>query len=402
MMNSDTFLNEKERLNVLKEYSLLDTLPEEMFDDITKIASAICGTPIALITLIDTERQFFKSHHGLDINETPREYSFCNHAIKNPTEPFEVTDARENPLFSDNPYVIGDPKIVFYFGIPLVTEKGYPLGTLCVIDHKPKKLSSTQTTALKSLSNQVMYLLDLRKKNKQLQNLQNQLKTHSNNMEQFAYMAAHDLKEPLRNISSFIKLIKEKNNNNWDETDKMYIAFIDTGLKRMKQLIVDLIDYAKEGMVDNKLESININQLIKTVFNSLTENTEGEKPTLIVEKIQDIKIAKTAMLIIFQNIIGNALKYKSKDTIPVIKISCKESSTHWHFLVKDNGIGIQNKYIKTIFEPFKRLHTQTEYDGSGLGLASCKKIVEKYNGKISASSEPNKGTTIEFSIEKIT
>jgi signal transduction histidine kinase len=400
MINDGELINEQNRINALKEYSLLDTLPEEMFDDITKIASAICETPISLINLIDKERQYFKSHHGLEITETAREFSFCEQTIKNPNKPFEVTDARKNTLFSDNPYVINDPKIIFYYGISLVTNEGYPIGTLCVLDIKPKKLTTTQITALRSLSNQVMYLLDLRKKNKQLQSLQSQLKKHSNNMEQFAHMAAHDLKEPLRNISSFIKLITKKNNARWDETDKTYIAFINSGIRRMNQLIVDLIDYAKEGMVDSKANIINITQLITTIFNSLTENTEDEKPVLIIENMKDIKIAKTAMIIIFQNIIGNALKYKLKNTLPIIKISCEESLTHWHFTVQDNGIGIPHKYINTIFEPFKRLHTQTEYEGSGLGLASCKKIIEKYNGKISATSEPHKGTTIKFSIEK--
>ena len=399
-MQENTSYNESDRIEALNKFSILDTHAEEMFDDITKIASTICDTPIALISLVDGKRQFFKSHHGLDITQTAKEDSFCAHAIKTSKSDYEVTDARIDPLFSNNPLVTGEPNIVFYYGIPLVTEDGFPLGTLCVIDNKPKQLSLTQTEALRSLSNQVMHLLDLRLKNKLLISYQEQLEAHSKNMEQFAYIAAHDLKEPLRNITSFTQMIKSKNEIKWDETDLKYINYIQSGTKRMNQLILDLMDYAKGSMVNKDVEDVNVKELIISIFNALTESATADKPQLIVGEIPNLRISKTALRIIFQNLIGNALKYQHKNKVPIIKINFQDKSLHWSFTVEDNGIGIKEKYLNTIFEPFKRLHLQKDFEGSGLGLASCKKIIEKHNGEIWATSELEKGTTIYFSIKK--
>lgn len=392
---------EKQRVKALTEFDIMDTLPEKMFDDLTKIASEICNTPISLINFIDGERQYFKSNLGLGDGEpAPLEQSFCKHVIADPQAHLQVTDARINPQFASNPFVTGDPKIVFYYGIPLVTAEGYALGTFCVIDYKPGKLTQSQMEAMQSLANQVMLLLDLRKKNMLLENYQVQLENYSKSMESFAYIAAHDLKEPIRNITSFTKLIKIKNQTTWDDTDIQYLNFIESSSKRMNQLILDLMNYAKGSMAIDDVEDVDITAQIKSIFISLTENIEIDKPILILNDIPNLKISKTAINIIFQNIISNALKYKHKNKITKIKINFEDKSTYWYFSIEDNGIGIKEKYLQTIFEPFKRLHSQKEFDGSGLGLASCKKIVEKYHGKIWATSELNEGTAIHFTIKK--
>lgn len=156
--------NEEERLAHLESFSILDSFYESEYDDITTIASEICNTPISLISFVDNKRQWFKSHYGLNVSETPKEFAFCAHAINDPNNSFIVKDAREDIRFFDNPLVIGDPHVIFYAGIPLNGEEGFPLGTLCVIDHQPKELSQNQINSLKALSNQVMSLLKLRKK----------------------------------------------------------------------------------------------------------------------------------------------------------------------------------------------------------------------------------------------
>ena len=133
--------NEKERLRELASYSIMDTLSEEEYDNLTAIASTICNTSISLVSLIDDTRQWFKSHHGLDATETPKEYAFCGHAINDPQNVLIVNDSREDERFFDNPLVEGDPYVIFYAGVPLVSQAGLPLGTLCVIDNEPKTLS---------------------------------------------------------------------------------------------------------------------------------------------------------------------------------------------------------------------------------------------------------------------
>ena len=160
--------DEKNRLKALQSYNVLDSLAENEFDDITVLASQICGTKIALISLIDEKRQWFKSKVGLGVDETPRELAFCNHAIQDQSNPFIVEDSRIDERFKNNPLVTGDPHVIFYAGIPLISEDNYALGTLCVIDDTPKSLSDWQLTSLKTLSKSVMNLLELRKKNAEL------------------------------------------------------------------------------------------------------------------------------------------------------------------------------------------------------------------------------------------
>ncbi len=156
--------NEVDRLKALRSFQILDTAEEEEFDNITFLASVICQTPISLISLIDTDRQFFKSHFGLPVSETSRDYSFCAHAIHQPQILFEVADARLDSRFFDNPFVTGDPNIVFYAGIPLVTNDGFGLGTLCVVDTIPRSLTEQQKEALTKLAKQVKLILEARQK----------------------------------------------------------------------------------------------------------------------------------------------------------------------------------------------------------------------------------------------
>jgi anti-sigma regulatory factor (Ser/Thr protein kinase) len=154
--------NEIARLAALRSYKILDTDPEKAFDDLTLLASHICETPIALITLIDSERQWFKSRVGITITETAREVAFCNKAIQQ-SELFIVPDATKDPRFSSNPFVVSDPKIRFYPGAPIKSSNGYPLGTLCVVDMVPRQLTAAQRNALEALGRQVQAQLELRK-----------------------------------------------------------------------------------------------------------------------------------------------------------------------------------------------------------------------------------------------
>ena len=168
MILAPTPPDEERRLETLRGFDILDTPAEKAFDDLVRLALYICETPIAAVSFIDKDRQWFKSKVGFAVPETKRDISFCAHALTLPHETLIVPDASLDARFSDNPLVTGEPKVRFYAGAPLVTEDGLVLGTLCVIDHTPKELSAAQIKALEVLRNQVMRELELYRKNKQL------------------------------------------------------------------------------------------------------------------------------------------------------------------------------------------------------------------------------------------
>jgi len=156
--------DEEARLTSLKTYKILDTGKEQEYDAVTALAAAVCDAPIALISFMDKDRQWFKSHHGTKITQTDKASSFCSYTVVQPDRLMMVEDAKKDERFKNNPLVTGDPHVIFYAGMPIVNGEGIPLGALCIIDHKPKMLNQHQQSALKSLAAQVMDKLELRKK----------------------------------------------------------------------------------------------------------------------------------------------------------------------------------------------------------------------------------------------
>lgn len=392
--------NEVDRLLALESYHILDTLPEESYNDLTRIASIICNTPIALVTLIDEKRQFFKSRHGVLVSETPRDIAFCAHAINLPSELMMVEDARLDERFSDNPLVTGDLQLVFYAGMPLVTDDGFALGTLCVIDHQPKELTVDQQNALKSLANQVTQLLELRKKNTLLLQTQQELVSAAKEMEVFAYRASHDLKEPLRMVKAFMDLLEKKYAVDLDETAKKYIHFAVDGAERMELLINDLLEYARAGNGNNETKGKAINEILEEIKNLYWLVIEEKNVSIELTGLSGVLLNHISTRQVLQNLIGNAIKYQPTGVYPSIVVNVADQRSHWLISVSDNGIGISGDNLEDVFTAFKRLNPGKAYAGTGIGLAICKKIVEKQGGKIWVESEPGVGSTFYFTLKK--
>lgn len=400
MLKPEDHENEQERLKNLESYAILDTLSEKDYDDLTAIAAEICGTEISLISLVDDKRQWFKSHHGLAASETPKDIAFCAHAINDQENVFIVPDARKDKRFHDNPLVTDDPLVIFYAGVPLVSDNGLPLGTLCVIDHEPKQLDEGQIKSLRALGNQVMNLLNLRKTRFELEKSFKTLEAKNLELERFATVAAHDLKSPLIGISSLIEILSESNGNQLDGQGKEMLRLIGKSSDKLSSLIDGLLDYSKcESVLKDKKSNIQVSDLV----NDMRELFTNEKNLKIVcnSNIKEIVINRAAIDQIFINLLTNSIKYNDKENIE-IEIGLTETEGLYEFYVEDNGPGIDPKYHDRIFEIFEVLSNKDRYgkQGNGIGLAAVKKVIENSGGAIRVCSEEGRGARFTFSFGK--
>jgi PAS domain S-box-containing protein len=530
--------NELERLAALRIHEVLDTAPEEEFDDLTRLASYICKTPIALVSLIDASRQWFKSRFGIDVAETPREVAFCSHTILG-GDVLEVPNALADERFADNPLVTGSPGIRFYAGAPLTTAEGLNLGSICVIDRVPRKLDEGQLDALRTISRQVVHLLELRvgvirldraaafrqaildsavpsiisttpdgvitvfnrgaekmlgysadeivgkvtpvlihdpaevaaradeltadlgrpvqpgfevfvakvrggksetrewiyvrkdgttlpvrlsvseivdragkltgflgiardhtevrRSQQELERLAEKLRRSNEDLEQFAYVASHDLQEPLRMIASYLQLLERRCEGRLDAEAGQYIGFAVDGAKRMQTLIRDLLAFSRVSASGGKAELVDLAVPVRTAMEDLKVAIAEKQAVVTIHPLPAVPGSAGLFAQLFQNLLSNALKFCAADT-PRIDISAKREGGQWIVSVSDNGIGIEPEYREQIFAIFKRLHGRDHYPGTGIGLAICKRIVEHHGGRIWVESAPGRGSTFSFSL----
>jgi PAS domain S-box-containing protein len=225
------------------------------------------------------------------------------------------------------------------------------------------------------------------------------LKQKNIELEQFAYVASHDLQEPLRTVSGFVELLKRHYKDHADDNVNKYINYITDASNRMRRLVQDLLDYSRLGK-QRILERIDCNLVVQHVLSDLTMAIQESQANVTVDPLPVISGYPTEIKQLFQNLLSNSLKFRRRGEPPVINISVKPVNDYWQFSVSDNGIGIEEKYWHRIFIIFQRLHTKSEYDGTGIGLAHCKKIAELHHGKIWVSSQPGKGSTFYFTVKK--
>ena len=236
--------------------------------------------------------------------------------------------------------------------------------------------------------------------NKILKKQADDLAFSNKELEQFAYVASHDLQEPLRMVTNFLSQLEKKYKDQLDERAEMYIHYAVDGAKRMRQIILDILEFSRIGKIDERMDFIDLNQLVNEVVLFQNEVIKEKNAQIMVDELPTIFNHKTPLKQIFQNLISNALKYAKADEAPLIEIRVKELQNEWQFSVKDNGIGISDEYFNKIFEIFQRLHVREDYSGTGIGLSIVKKILENMGGKIWVESQEGKGSVFLFRIPK--
>ncbi|WP_375253239.1 sensor histidine kinase [Dokdonia donghaensis] len=390
-------INEQERLKALRSYELLDTLPEEAYDTITKLASYICDTPISLVTLLDADRNFLKSRLGIEFSESPRDISFCGHAILTENPIFIVEDARVDERFQDNP-LVKDFKAIFYAGVPLKTQDGHALGTLCVYDHKPRTLDEKQQEALLGLAKQVILLFEARKRNIELQKSQQETTARNNRLEDFARLIAHDLKSPLSSIEGLVNQLNEDYAEENDEDFTVFMEHLSTSTKSMRSYIDGLLEYYR---ADNLLVTKD-DASLDTIVSEVKNLHKSSDVTITLNKNVDLKaVPVVAIEQVISNLIDNGVKYNTSEH-PEITLSGTITKDFYSISVADNGVGIPEDKQAHIFEPFKTMGTNDRNGnkGTGMGLATVKKLVEALGGTITVDSTVGKGSIFTFTIRR--
>ena len=271
-----------------------------------------------------------------------------------------------------------------------VQVSGHPI----VIDGRKARM-----VTISDITERRRYEKQLRHLNADLAKRASELAGSNAELERFAYIASHDLQEPLRMVTSFLQLLQKRYRGQIDEKADQYIHYAVDGAERMKALIMDLLEYSRVGTTKDGFGQVDTAMVMQEVGEIFREKIIAARATVEIGSLPKVSGDKVQLTQLFQNLLSNALKYHSAQ-LPVIRVNAKEEPGHWLFSVEDNGIGIDAQFFDKIFIIFQRLHNKTDYSGTGIGLAICKKIVERHGGKIWVDSRPNEGTTFYFTVSK--
>ncbi|EKR64243.1 GHKL domain protein [Leptospira weilii str. 2006001853] len=396
--------NEKERLDALHSYRIINTIPEEKFDSLTQIAAYICDSPFVLISLIDTNRLWFKSKIGMNISEIPRDISFCQYTIIQ-DEIFEIENALKDERFQNNPFVLGPPYIRFYAGTPLKTPEGFNVGTLCVFDTEPKSLNSRQKMILKVLSDQVIANFELIKKNRELVLVHEKKEEFQKSKSQFFANMSHEIRTPVHGILGVTGLLSE---TKLQPEQKEYVDIIRRNGNLLLNLLNDILDFSKLESSHMKIEIIafDLMDLLRDVFylfetyakrKNLEFKMVGDQPSSLIISTDPNRLKQ-----ILVNLVSNAFKFTEKGSVSIefefdIKSDSKQCDIR--IRVKDTGIGIPEQKLKELFQAYTQMDTSVsrKYGGTGLGLAISKGLAEMMNFKLTAQSVINRGSVFEIS-----
>jgi signal transduction histidine kinase len=396
-------LNQLERLAALEATALLDTPPEEAFDQFTRLASTILQTPVALVSLVDRDRQFFKSSVGLpepwaSFRQTPLSHSFCKHVVGT-SELLSVSDARTHPLLKDN-LAVPELGVIAYLGIPLTTAQGFTLGSFCVIDGKPREWTPREMEILQNLATLIIEKIELRLLAKQMYADYLNLRNLELYREEMIHMLIHDMRNPLTAFLGGLELMQLV--GGMTDQQKHLVGLSREGGKTLLQMINSILDVSKTEtrLIALHLVDITPAQVIEEACEQmaplaekggvrLTWHTTCKKP----HRADAIKLNRVLV-----NLISNAIQHTPRGGAIAVETQADEGNAV-RFSVTDSGQGIPLDAFEQIFKKFERAKTRRVTGTStGLGLPFSRMVVEAHGGRIWVESELGQGTSFHFTI----
>jgi light-regulated signal transduction histidine kinase (bacteriophytochrome) len=303
------------------------------------------------------------------------------------------------PQFPGNVF-LSDLRAQSYMGVLLQNSAGQALGLICVLSCQPFSETQLMTEILNIFAARAAAEIERQQSELELQHQKQDLARSNEELQQFAYVASHDLQEPLRMITSYLELLERRYKGQLDAKADTFIAYAVDGASRMQTLINDLLNYSRVGRQVRDFEVVDCQQIVDRVLTNLQVAIAQNKAVITHTPLPRVNGDPSQLIQLFQNLISNAIKFRTQEP-PQIQIGAEYVDGTWLFLVRDNGIGMDSQYLERIFIIFQRLHSKAEYPGTGIGLAVCKKIVERHGGTVWVESQLDRGSTFYFTLSPL-
>lgn len=399
-MERKTLLDKKTRGTFLKDYNITNSVPDKDYDQLTFLTASICKAPVAFLSILDRSRVWLKSGYGINIEEIKKDAGFAQAVLNSGKEIYSINYS-ENPDIFDNSKKEFLKDYKFYTGLPIKNLQGYSIAVLNVLDTRERSLEEFQIKALQALANQFKLLFEFRKQNLKFQQVQNKLKHKYRELEKFTSLVSHDIKSPLANIISLTELLKEENKDKFDAETNQYLNYLVESSYSLRNYVDGILSfYRSDHILEKDYENVDLNKILKGIAQlyEVSDDIEINYPDTVMLH----NVNKVALTQVFLNLISNGLKYNKKK-IRKIDIRFKETENFYQFEVIDNGEGFLTEDSSKIFELFKTLEaTDREGNpGSGIGLATVKKLVNNMGGDIKAESTPGIGSNFKFTIKRL-